>query len=580
MHIHRRLFRLAVDVPVFLPSLALISLILSAVIILQMYLLSSIIASVFIQNASPNPALLYLLAGTILARAILLWLRERVAQLNAIKIKSELRFKLFDDMLEKGPAFTRSEKTGDLVAIVAEGIEKLDDYFTRYIPSVIHLAILPPAIILFALFIDWPSGLIMALTGPLIVFFMWLIGTYAKRLTQKQWGQLSAMSAHFLDAVQGLKTLKVFGAESRENELVSHASNRFRIITMQVLKVAFLSGMVLELAASISIALVAVQVGIRLIEGLMVYQLGLFVLLMAPEFYIPFRMLGLHHHSGMEGAAAAEKIFSIIDSVNRKSTDGQLPLDSANNPTIIFRDVSFVYPRSEYPAINEISCSLEPGQIAAMVGSTGSGKTTFAFLLLGYLSPTSGQILVNDKKLDQIKKEDWQRMIAYVPQHPHFFNTSILENLLMAKPNASQDKVEHALDITGLSHLIQQLPQGLNTPLTENASRLSGGEKQRLALARAFLKDAPVLILDEPTSSLDPESEQLIADATKQLAQNRTTLIIAHRLKTVQNADRILVFEKGKIAETGNHESLFKQKGIYSGFFQSQGLNNSNSGQR
>lgn len=569
--IHRRLFNLAKGVGGFIFSLAAFNLAMAAVVILQMYLLSIIINDVFFLSEQPNTCSLYLLLATIIARALLIWVRERLAQQKAVRIKSALRLKLFGHLLELGPSYTRSEKTGGLVAVVMDGVEKLDDYYTRYIPAVIHLVILPPTIILFALYIDWLSGLIMLFTGPLIVFFMWLIGTWAKNLTQKLWQELSSMSSYFLDALQGLKTLKIFSANRKESESVANISNSYRNVTMKVLRVAFLSGMVLELAASISIALVAVQVGIRLIEGMMLYQLGLFVLLLTPEFYLPFRALGQHYHSGMEGAAAAERIFEITDSSQFKSEPESTVNFDNQIITLNFTDINFAYPKSEQPALQNIACRLEPGTLTAAVGKTGSGKSTFAYLLMGYLQASSGQIMVNGIPLEQLDPEEWKRLIAYVPQQPHFFNMSVLENLLLAKPDASQDQVFEAAKNAGAHGFINQLPQGYYTLLTENASRLSGGERQRLAIARAFLKDAPVLILDEPTSNLDPESEEHIAEATERIIKNRTTLIIAHRLKTVYRADNILVFDSGRIVESGSHNILIRQEGTYAGYMKTIG---------
>ena len=583
MHTHRRLFGLASGVHGFFPGIAIISLLISAVVITQMYLLSIVISDVFLHSEVSNPMQLYYLIATIALRSLLLWFRERFAQQTAVTIKSGLRKNLFSHLVNLGPAYTRTGKTGEVIATLMEAVEKLDDYFTRYIPSVIHIIILPITIIIFTFSIDWPSGLIMLITAPLIMFFMWLIGTYAKKLTQEQWGQMSRLSSHFLDVLQGLKTLKIFGMNHREADNVYKSSDNFRIITMRVLKVAFMSGMVLELAASISIALVAVQVGIRLIEGMMTFQPGLFVLLLAPEFYLPFRTLGLHHHAGMDGSAAAEKIFDIMDTgaenspekVSRKTSLSEPDTDLLQNDSslgIRFENVNFTYPDADEPVLKGINCKLEPGTLTAVAGPTGSGKSTFARLLLGFLHPDSGIISANSFSLKQMDNELWQKNIAYVPQHPHFFNGTIMGNLLLAKPGATKEEVEDAAQKSGAHQFIIQMPLSYNTPLTDNASRLSGGEKQRLAIARALLKDAPLLILDEPTSSLDPESEQIVADATETIVKNRTTLVIAHRLKTVRNADNILVFNNGTIAETGRHDELIQKNGLYASYLTTLGL--------
>ena len=583
MHTHRRLFGLASGVHGFFPGIAIISLLISAVVIIQMYLLSIVIADVFLHSEVRNPTHLYYLVATIALRSVLLWFRERYAQQTAVTIKSGLRKNLFSHLVNLGPAYTRTGKTGEVIATLVEAVEKLDDYFTRYIPSVIHIIILPITIIIFTFSIDWPSGLIMLITAPLILFFMWLIGTYAKKLTQEQWGQMSRLSSHFLDVLQGLKTLKIFGMNHREAENVYKNSDNFRIITMRVLKVAFMSGMVLELAASISIALVAVQVGIRLIEGMMTFQPGLFVLLLAPEFYLPFRTLGLHHHAGMDGSAAAEKIFDSMDTgeencpemVSRKTSLSEPDTDWLQNDTglgIRFENVNFTYPDADEPVLKGIHCMLEPGTFTAVAGPTGSGKSTFARLLLGFLHPDSGIISANNFPLKQMNHELWQKNIAYVPQHPHFFNGTIMENLLLAKPGVNRNEVVDAAQKSGAHQFIIQMPLGYNTPLTDNASRLSGGEKQRLAIARALLKDAPLLILDEPTSSLDPESEQIVADVTETITRNRTTLVIAHRLKTVRNAENILVFNNGTIAETGRHDELIQKNGLYTSYLTTLGL--------
>ncbi len=575
MHIHRRLFQLAKDVRGFLPGIALLSFLITIVIIFQMYFLSLIIAEVFMTSEFNSQQWLYLLLLCIILRSLLLWIRERFSQQQAVKIKSSLRRGLFHHILNLGISFTHTGKTGAIIASVSEGVEKLDDYFTRYIPSVIHIIILPTVIIAVTFYFDWLSGLILLITGPLILFFMWMIGTYAKKLTQNQWQAMSRLSSHFLDVLQGLKTLKIFGMSKRESVHVYESSNRFRIVTMEVLKVAFLSGMVLELAASISIAMVAVQVGIRLIEGMMMFRTGLFVLLLAPEFYLPFRTLGLHHHAGMEGSAAASEIFKITGKANGDDTREKKPFTFGKEISIMCENIHYSYPETQQHVLKGLYCHLKPGTLTAVVGPTGAGKTTFAHLLLGYLTTERGRLLINNIPVNKLDMEQWQQNVAYVPQHPHFFNASLLDNLLMANPKANTQQVQDAAIEAGAHHFISQLPDGYHTMLTDNAARLSGGEKQRLAIARALLKNAPLLIFDEPTSNLDPESEQLVAEATTRIVEGRTTLVIAHRLKTVKNAHNILVFSNGIVAESGKHSELIRQNGIYAGYLSSLGKNTS-----
>ena len=572
MHTHRRLFGYAMGVYGFLPVATLLSLLLSVVIIIQMFALSMVIATVFQSQQYPDQKWLVLLVASVILRSILIWIRERYAQKKAVQIKSAIRKQAFGKLLELGPAYTRNTPHGKIIATILEGTEKLDDYFTRYLPSLIHIAILPPAIIIFSFYLDWPSGLVLLLTGPLILFFMWLIGTYAKKISQDQWNSLSSLSSRFLDAIQGLKTLKLLGASEEESARIAASSNQFRVITMGVLKVAFLSGMVLELAASISIAIVAVQVGIRLIEGMMTFQPGLFMLFLAPEFYLPFRALGQHHHAGMEGRAAAEDIFRLTDQAQPKNASAGFPLKYSNPLSIQCDNLSYTYPDAANPAIQELSCLVPPGKLTAIVGPSGSGKSTFIALLMGYIQPDNGKVLVNGKLLHDSDLSTWRQQLAYVSQHPHFFNGSIVDNLLLANPDASMELVMEAVRMSHADQFIAGLPEKFQTLLSENASRLSGGEKQRLAMARAFLKNAPLLILDEPTSSLDPESEQYITQATRQAVNGRTTIVVAHRLQTVRMADNILVFSKGRITESGTHDQLTAARGMYYSYLSTLGL--------
>lgn len=576
MYIHKKLIAYALNVQGYFPSLLVLSLLLALVAVLQMFVLSVIISQVFIQHILPSQTLFLFLLASIVLRGCLIWLRERYSHVKGIEIRSGIRQNLLNNVLERGGNHVRQGNTGELVALVTEGVDKLDDYYVKYIPSAIYLAVFPVVILIFVLWYDLISGIVLLITGPLIVFFMWLIGTHAKMVTRKQWEAMSTLTGYFLDVIQGIKTLKIHNAGKREAKNVYAESNAFRVLTMRVLKIAFLSGFVLELAASISIAMVALQVSIRMIEGLMVFQTGLFMLLLAPEYFLPFRLLGANHHAGMEGVAAAAKIFEFEAPDTRVvgiKDHGQEKFESIK---IDFIDVEFSYPGAEQPALLNISCTLESGTITAAVGSTGAGKTTFANLLLKFICPGKGIILVNGIILENIASEYWHKNIAYVSQKPHFFNASILENMQMANNEAGMETIIEAARLAGIHDTIMGWPDNYQTLITENAAGISAGEKQRLAIARAFLKNAPLLTMDEPTSNLDPHSEQVIAHALRQLTKGRTTLIIAHRLKTVMQADHILVFDKGSIAEQGNHVSLLSLKGKYAGLLGANPIPNHN----
>jgi ATP-binding cassette subfamily C protein CydD len=568
MNIHRKLFGFSRNVSGFLPGLSALSLLIASTVILQMYLISQCISMVFINSETPEHTTYVILLIVIFIRAALVFWRERFSQTKSVDIKSSIRSSLLHHLFHHNDIFSKKENTGELVAVVAEGVEKLDDYYAKYIPAILHLLVFSTILLVFTFIYDPLSGIVLLVTGPLILFLMWMIGTHAKTITQRQWESFEELSGYFLDVLQGLKTLKVFVAEKRESQRVFNASNSLRVLTMKVLRVAFMSGFVLELAASLSIAIVALQVSIRLIEGLMIFETGLLILLLAPEFYLPFRALGSHHHAGMEGSAAGEKIFDTGLRHAKLEPKQEMRFDRKPQITVEFKNVGYTYNMETRFALSNVSCALKPGSLTALVGPTGSGKSTFAKLLLKFLNPTQGAIFVNGASLESIRNAQWWENLAYVAQDPHFFNGTILDNLVAANKGAGIEHICEAARLAGIHEFILNLPNGYHELIFDNASGLSAGEKQRLAIARAFIKDSPLLVLDEPSSNLDPQSEILIAKATQPLVRDRTTLVIAHRLRTVIQANQILVFDKGQIAESGTHDELIKQKGIYAGFFE------------
>jgi ATP-binding cassette subfamily C protein CydD len=536
--------------------------------IAQMVFLSKVVDKVFLGGANLEGVrgLLLLLLGAAVLRSGLLWVREVTAQRGAIRIKTELRERLLAHILRLGPTYAVGERTGELTTTATEGVEKLEAYFSRYLPQTVLSAFVPLLIAAYILPLDWASSVLLLVTAPVIPLLMVLVGSYAEEHVQRQWTALSRMGASFLDALQGLPTLKIFGRSAAERERVASASEEFRERTMKALRFAFLSGLVLEFMTAMAIALVAVTLGIRLVSGNISFEEAFLVLLLAPEFYRPLRELGVHRHAGMEGSAAAERIFEILNIPEPVSGPRKSPRRFSSAPlTVEFSGVGYVYPGSGSPALSELDLTLPAGTRTALIGRSGSGKSTLVNLLLRFMDPECGKITANGIPIAELPVEVWRKNVALVPQRPYLFYGSVRENLHLARLGARREELEEAAELAEAAEFIRRLPQGYETQIGEQGSRLSGGEAQRLAIARAFLKDAPVLVLDEPTSSLDPESERLIREALERLARDRTVLVIAHRLNTVYGADQIAVLDEGRLVETGTQGELIRRSHLYTG---------------
>ncbi len=538
-----------------------------SLVILQALLVSRLVGGSFLLGLPFDVlrGLVVLVALTITLRALALWLGGRAAASLAARVKDNVRLCLFERILTLGPFFARGRQTGELTAVLMEGVENLDAFFVQYLPQMVVAAVVPVSILFVVFSFDWISGLLFLLTAPLLPVFMILIGKTGETLTRRQWDTLSRLSAHFLDSIQGLTTLKLFGRARARAQEIDNVSEQFRAATLRVLRVTFLSALVLELFTAIGTALVAAEVSLRVLYRLMDFQPALLILLLAPEFYLPLRMLALRFHAGMTGQTAAARILEIFDyrAPEAASTPEIARESCAGVQAITFSDVSFSYPAEERPAADGVSFTLEMGQRVALVGRSGAGKSTLVGLLLGFLQPKTGQIGTRYADGLAVSSPPPLSLLSWVPQNPYLFHDTIAANIRLARPSASDEEVVAAARAAHLDEFVQSLPDGYQTIVGEGGARLSAGQAQRLAIARAFLKDAPILILDEATANLDPREEALIMDAVRCLMRGRMVLIIAHRLATVREADFILVLEDGHIVERGTHSELLAAGGSY-----------------
>jgi ATP-binding cassette subfamily C protein CydD len=534
-------------------------------LILQAGCLAQAVSGVIFEHRTLSQVMpwLWALLAIFIARAVLAWASERAAHDAAQRVKLSLRKSLTGKLHKLGPAWLNEQRTGDLVNTLSDGIEALEAYYARFLPAISLMALVPLSILAFVFPIDWISGLLMLGTAPLIPFFMILIGKGAERRNQKQWRQLAHMSAHFLDTLQGLTSLKLFNASRREAAMIARISDDYRRATLSVLRIAFLSAFALEFFATVSIAIVAVLIGFRLFWGELDFLYGFFVLLLAPEFYLPMRNMGSHYHARMEAIGASEKIIEILDTpLPDKTTEQKEPLSLQGHIGLHLNGLGFTYPDGRR-ALQGVNLTIKPGERVAIVGPSGAGKSTLLNLLLGFQQPGEGEIRINGQPLTRLDPATWRAQLAWVPQRAHLFHGSLSDNIRLAHPGADQAAVEQAARLAQIHDFILTLPQGYDTLVGEGGQGLSGGQIQRIALARAFLKDAPLVILDEATAHLDLESETKIHQAIETLSAGRTLIMVAHRLRTVRALPRILVLDQGQLLEEGDHDTLLENRGIY-----------------
>ncbi|WP_030973832.1 thiol reductant ABC exporter subunit CydD [Streptomyces sp. NRRL S-1824] len=542
-----RLLRYARATRLFLAAVVALGTVGAALVITQAMLIAEVVVGGF-EDGLTVPGLrtpLILLVAVALGRGLVSWLTELAAYRASAAVKSELRRRLLDRAAALGPDWLSGQRTGSLVALATRGVDALDDYFARYLPQLGLAVVVPVAVLARIVTEDWVSAAIIVVTLPLIPLFMILIGWATQSRMDRQWQLLSRLSGHFLDVVAGLPTLKVFGRAKAQAESIRTITSQYRRATLRTLRIAFLSSFALELLATLSVALVAVTIGMRLVHGELDLYTGLVVLILAPEAYLPIRQVGAQYHAAAEGLSAAEEIFAILETEPRAG-------GTADVPPSLRLELERVTVRHEgraEPSLDGASLVVDEGENVALVGPSGVGKSTLLNVVLGFKAPDEGRIRVGGVDLATLAPERWRERIAWVPQRPQLFAGTIAENVRLARPDADDSAVTAALRDAGAHDFVAELPDGAQTLLGEDGAGLSAGQRQRLALARAFLADRPLLLLDEPTASLDGETEAGIVEAVRRLAAGRTVLLVVHRPALLSVADRVVVLEPGAAPE-------------------------------
>ena len=540
-------------------------------IIGQAWILARILQHMIMENI-PREALLMPFIQLVLVfilRAWVVWLRERVGFHAGQQIRFEIRRQVLDRLQQAGPAWIQGKPAGSWATLILEQIDDMHDYYARYLPQM-ALAACVPLLIVVAIFpSNWVAALILLATAPLIPLFMALVGMGAADANRRNFLALARLSGHFLDRLRGMDTLRIFGRGEAETESIREASQDFRQRTMEVLRLAFLSSGVLEFFTSLSIALVAVYFGFSYLGELNFGSYGMTVtlfsgflaLILAPEFFQPLRDLGTFYHAKAQAVGAADSLKTFLEAPLAQPEQGEQILDTSEPVTLHAKDLFITSPEGKM-LVGPLNFTLNAGQRAVLVGQSGSGKSSLLNALAGFL-PYSGSLQVNGVELRHLQPEGWHRMMSWVGQNPQLPATTLRENVLLGNPDASEDQLFSALERAWVNEFLPQLPDGVDTAVGEQAARVSVGQAQRVAVARALIAPCRLLLLDEPAASLDAHSEQRVMQALSEASTQQTTLMVTHQLEGLMDWDVIWVMENGQIIEQGTYQQLVDANGVF-----------------
>lgn len=556
-----------------LALLGIVSIIQGASIIFQAQWLAHAITTLFdgksLMQATPY-VLLFLAA--FLVRHGLTLMREKVMFTYSSRIGADVRKQLLDQLFRLGPAFTKKKGTGKLVTLAMEGIVQYRQYLQLFLPKMVNMAVIPVMVLVYVWTLDETSAVILIVTLPILIVFMILLGLVAQRKAAKQWRSYEKLSNHFTDSLRGLETLRYLGISKKHSRNIGEVSKRYRKATMSTLKVAFLSSFALDFFSMLSIATVAVFLGLRLIEGDLLLLPALTALMLAPEYFLPVREVGNDYHATLNGKEANEAIQVILEEKGFREQETQsVQLNEWNEQSeLILQDVSVLHDEHAPYSIQDVDLTVKGKKKIGIIGASGSGKSTLTDVLGGFVEPSAGEMILNGKPLAHLQLAAWQKEVVYMPQHPYLFHMTLRENTRFYEPNATDEDVERAVQEAGLSQLVAELPNGLDEVIGEQGRGLSGGQAQRIALARTVLGQRSIMLLDEPTAHLDIETEYELKKTMLPLFEDKLVFLATHRLHWMTDMDEIIVMDHGTIAEMGTHESLMERKGVYYQLVQEQ----------
>ena len=509
----------------------------AVLVVAQAFCLGDVVSRVFLEGATLDDVktVVGLLALVVLGRAVLSTIGETLAQRAATRTSAQLRESLLAHVVKLGPIWLSGERRGQVATLATRGVDSVEPYVARYLPSLVIAVIVPLTVGVAILTQDFVAALIVAVTAPLIPVFMALIGMYTQSATAKQWNTLGVLSGHFLDVVSGLPTLKAFGRERAQSQRMAEIDKRYRLATMGVLRISFLSSFVLELLATISVAVVAVSIGLRILDGGLTLQTGLTVLILAPEVYLPIRAVGAQFHAAADGIDAAEQVFAIIATVPA-ITGTRTDIPSGD---VVVDEVTVTYPGADVVSLAPVSLTLRAGRITAVVGPSGVGKSTLLATLQGFVAPTAGTVTVGGVDLTTLDPQAWRSRLGVVGQDPVLVGPTVGDDVRLRRPHATDAEVDAALRAAGIDP--STLPDGAASRVGDLASDVSAGQRRRVALARVLLDPPPLVMLDEPTAGLDDATEIDVVDAIRRLADaGAAVVVVAHRPSLVQGADEIV----------------------------------------